>query len=160
MQPFTVQTKIIHSLKYLRSMTLFSKDNGIISYFSYIFSTTKHEILLRSLDPPNQSRLFNLLSVMKVMKVSFVLNDGLYSNRESGGFLENATMIQIQEMFENGKPDIVLKTFKSFNIKTNPFIILISEKSFKLWIYVLVMLSKMLLLVFTIDFFSRFGPGS
>ena len=97
---------------------------------------------------------------MKVMKVSFVLNDGLYSNRESGGFLENATMIQIQEMFENGKPDIVLKTFKSFNIKTNPFIILISEKSFKLWIYVLVMLSKMLLLVFTIDFFSRFGPGS
>ena len=84
------------------------------------------------MDPPNQSRLFNLLSVMKVMKVSFVLNDGLYSNRESGGFLENTTMIQIQEMFENGKPDIVLKTFKSFNIKTNPFIILISEKSFKL----------------------------
>ena len=29
--------------------------------------------------------------------------------RESGFRLENATMIQIQDMFENGKPDIVLK---------------------------------------------------
>ena len=29
--------------------------------------------------------------------------------RESGFCLENATMFQIQDMFENGKPDIVLK---------------------------------------------------
>ena len=28
--------------------------------------------------------------------------------------LENETMIQIQDMFENGKPDIVLKTVKGF----------------------------------------------
>ena len=30
-------------------------------------------------------------------------------------------MIQIQDMFENGKPDIVLKTVKGFNIKKNSF---------------------------------------
>ena len=30
--------------------------------------------------------------------------------RECGVCLENATMISIQDMFENGKPDIVLKT--------------------------------------------------
>ena len=32
-------------------------------------------------------------------------------------------MFQIQDMFENGKPDIVLKTFKRFNIKRTPIII-------------------------------------
>ena len=31
--------------------------------------------------------------------------------------LVNATMIQIQDMFQNGKPDIVLKTVKGFKIK-------------------------------------------
>ena len=34
-------------------------------------------------------------------------------------------MIQNQGMLENGKPDIVLKTVKGFNIKKTPFIILI-----------------------------------
>ena len=34
-------------------------------------------------------------------------------------------MFQIQKMFENGTPDIVLKTVKSFNIKRTPIIILI-----------------------------------
>ena len=29
------------------------------------------------------------------------------------------TMISIQDMFENGKPDIVLKTVKGFNIKNS-----------------------------------------
>jgi len=29
---------------------------------------------------------------------------------------ENVTTIQIQDMFENGKPGIVLKTIKGFNI--------------------------------------------
>ena len=29
---------------------------------------------------------------------------------------ENATKIPIQDMFENGKPGIVLKTIKGFNI--------------------------------------------
>ena len=37
--------------------------------------------------------------------------------RESGFCLENATMFQIQNMFENGKPDLVLKTVKRFDIK-------------------------------------------
>ena len=37
-------------------------------------------------------------------------------------------MFQIQDMFENGKPNIVLKTVKEFNIKRTPIIILITEK--------------------------------
>ena len=55
-------------------------------------------------------------------------------------------MIQIQDVFKNGKTDIFLKTFKSFNIKT-PFIILIPENSFKLGIAFFVMLNKMLVIV-------------
>ena len=38
---------------------------------------------------------------------------------EIGGCLENATMFQIQDMSENGKPDIVLKRAKGFDIKKN-----------------------------------------
>ena len=53
-------------------------------------------------------------------------------------------MIQIQDMFENGKPNIVLKTVEGFN---TTFIILIPENSFKLGIVVLVMLNKMLVIV-------------
>ena len=45
--------------------------------------------------------------------------------RESGFCLENATMFQIQDMFENVKPNIVLKTVKRFNINNLPIIILI-----------------------------------
>ena len=78
---------------------------------------------------------------------------------ESGFCLENATMIQIQDMFENEKPDIVLKTVKGFNKKT-PFIILIPENSFELGIVVLVVFNKMLVIVLIIDFYSRYGPGS
>ena len=37
-------------------------------------------------------------------------------------------MFQIQDMFENGKPNIVLKTVKEFNIKRTPIIIFIKEK--------------------------------
>ena len=37
---------------------------------------------------------------------------GLFSKLEIGVCLENATMVQIQDMFENGNPDIVLKTVK------------------------------------------------
>jgi len=47
---------------------------------------------------------------------------------ESGLRLEKAPMFQIQDMFENGKPNIVLKTVKSFNIKRTPIIILILIK--------------------------------
>ena len=36
--------------------------------------------------------------------------------RVSGFCLENATMFQIQDMSENGKPDIVLKRAKGFDI--------------------------------------------
>ena len=73
-----------------------------------------------------------------------------YTQKRKGGFcLENATMFQIQDIFENGKPNIV-----SF-----PFIILIL-KSLKLGIVVLVMFNKMLVIVFTIDFYSEYVPGS
>ena len=63
-------------------------------------------------------------------------------------------------MFQNGKPDLVLKTVKSFTIKRTPIIILISDNNFKLGIVVLVMLNKMLVTVFIIDFCSEYGPGS
>ena len=46
------------------------------------------------------------------MKMSFVLNCGVYLKAESG-----FVSIQIQDMFKNGKPYIVLKTLKGFNIK-------------------------------------------
>jgi len=58
------------------------------------------------------------------------------------GFVSKHEMFQIQDMFENGKPDIFLKTVKRFNIKT------------------LVMLKKMLVIVFTINFYFQYGPGS
>ena len=48
--------------------------------------------------------------------------------RESGFRLENATKFQIQDKFENGKPDIVLKTVKRFNIRTTHITILILKK--------------------------------
>ena len=80
--------------------------------------------------------------------------------RQSGFCLENETVFQIQDMSENGKPDIVLKTVKAFNIKRSPFIILIPENSLKLGIVVLVMLNKMLVIALIIDFYSRYGLES
>ena len=62
---------------------------------------------------------------------------GLLIKRESGFCLENVTMIQIQDMFKKGKPDIVLKTVNRFNIKRTPCIVLLSENSLKLGIVVL-----------------------
>ena len=57
-------------------------------------------------------------------------------------------------MFENGKPNIVLKTVKGFNLK-NSYYNLIPETSFKFGIVVLVMLNKRLVIVllsiFTLD---------
>ena len=44
--------------------------------------------------------------ILVFMKDSFVLNCRLFLKRGSGVCLENATMIQIQNMFENGKPDM------------------------------------------------------
>ena len=69
-------------------------------------------------------------------------------------------MIQIQDIFEDGKLDSVLKTVKDFNIKRTPCIILIPENSFNMGIVVLIMLNKMLVLDFTIDFYSLYGLGS
>ena len=69
-------------------------------------------------------------------------------------------VFQIQEMFENGKPDIVMKTFKKFNIKRTRIIILILKKSLKLRIAVLVMFNKMLVIVLIIDFYSGYKLGS
>ena len=79
--------------------------------------------------------------------------------RESGFCLENAPMFQIQDMLENGKPNIVLKTVKRFNIKRTRIIIFISEKSLKLGMVVLVMFNKMLVIMLIIDFYSGYGPG-
>ena len=62
-------------------------------------------------------------------------------------------------MFENGKPDIVLKTVKGFNLK-NSYYNLIPETSFKFGIVVLVMLNKRLVIVLIIDFYSGYGLGS
>ena len=68
-------------------------------------------------------------------------------------------MILIQDMFENGKPGVVLKTVKCFNIKRTPFIVLISINNLKLGMVVLLMLKNMLFIVFTFDFNSRYGAG-
>ena len=65
-------------------------------------------------------------------------------------------MIQIQDMLENGKPVIVLKTVKGFNTKRTSFIILIPENSFKLRIVVLVMLNKMLVIDLTFGFYFQY----
>ena len=55
---------------------------------------------------------------------------------------------------------MVLKTVKGFNIKRTSFLILIAENSFKWGIVVLVMLNKMLVIVFIIDFYSLYGSVS
>ena len=60
------------------------------------------------------------------MKVVIVLNCGLYS--KTGKWVLSRKMVQIQDIFKNGKPNIVLKTVKSFNIKRTPIIILILKK--------------------------------
>ena len=78
---------------------------------------------------------------------------------ESGFCFENATMFQIQDMIENRKPNIVLKTVKRFNIKRTRIIIFISKKSLKLGMVVLVMFNKMLVIILIIDFYSGYGPG-
>ena len=54
-------------------------------------------------------------------------------------------------MFENEKPEIVLKTVKGFNMERTPFIILIVERSLKLGIVVL----AILFIVFIINLCSR-----
>jgi len=62
-------------------------------------------------------------------------------------------------MFENGKHDIFLKTVKGKCKKRTSIIVLIL-KSLKLGIVVLVMFNKMPVIVFFIDFYSGYGPGS
>ena len=56
-------------------------------------------------------------------------------------------------MFENGKPDIVLKRVNCFDMKRTPFIILNSENSLELGIVALIILNKMLVIVLIIDFY-------
>ena len=72
--------------------------------------------------------------------------------------IRDNAMIQIQDMYENGKPDTVFKTVKSFNLKITPFIILTLDNSLEFEIVVLVILNKMLVVVF--DFYSGYGPRS
>ena len=53
------------------------------------------------------------------MKESFVLIVDYTEKRESGFCLENAAMFQIQDIFENGKPNIILNgqelSYKNFD---------------------------------------------
>ena len=86
------------------------------------------------------------------MKVSFVLRI-LLKNGKWVLSRKRDNKIQIQDMFGNGKPDFV------FYIKRTPFIILISEISFKLGNVVLIMFNKMLVIVLIFDFYSRYGSG-
>ena len=65
-------------------------------------------------------------------------------------------MFQIQDMFENGKPE----NGQDIYYKRTPILIMIFKNSFKLGIVVLVMFNKMLVLVFIIDFYSGYGSGS
>ena len=63
------------------------------------------------------------------MKMSLMFWIADYAQKRGSGFcLENATMIQIQDMFEKGKPDIDLKTVKGFNLKRSSFLFFILEK--------------------------------
>ena len=95
------------------------------------------------------------------MKVSFVLNCGLGSRIGNWGLSSKRdNVLNSGYVFENGKPDIVFKTVKGFNIKRTPFIILILENSFKLGIVALVGFNTMLVMVFIIDFYSQYGSGS
>ena len=58
------------------------------------------------------------------MKVNFVFNCGLYSKTGKRVLSRKRdNMFKIPDMFENGKPDIVLKTVKRFNIIRSPIII-------------------------------------
>ena len=77
-----------------------------------------------------------------------------YTQKQESGFcFENATMFQSQDMFKNGKPDIVLKTVNGLNIKRTTFMILILKNSFKLGMVDLVMLNKMWVIVRDVNVF-------
>ena len=65
------------------------------------------------------------------MKVSFVLNCGLYSKTGKVDFVLKTQQCFKFRMFENGKPDIAWKMVKRFHLKRTPIIILI-EKKFKI----------------------------
>ena len=91
------------------------------------------------------------------MKVVIVLNCGLYS--KTGKWVLSQKMVQIQDIFKNGKPNIVLKTVKSF-ITKELLLYFYFNKSLKLGIFVLVMFNKILVIVFIIDFYSGYGLGS
>ena len=51
------------------------------------------------------------------------LNCNVDLTRNAENCLFKKTMISIEDMFENGKPDIVLKTVKGFHKKRTPFMI-------------------------------------
>ena len=79
------------------------------------------QIKCKNLDFRNNLALnlvfIRLLERIYFIKVIFVLNSGLYSKMGKWVLTHDITMIIIQDMYENGKPDIVLKTVKGFKIK-------------------------------------------
>ena len=83
-----------------------------------------------------------------------------YTQKRETGFCL-ATMFQIQDMFENGKHDIFLKTVKGFiNVKKELLLQFWFKKNLKLGIVVLFTFNKMLVKVFIFDFYSGYGPES
>ena len=62
------------------------------------------------------------------MKVSFVLNCGLYSKTGKWVLSRKRDNISNSGYVRNGKPNVVLKTVKRFNIKRTTVIILILKK--------------------------------
>ena len=86
------------------------------------------------------------------MKVSFVLNWGIYSKTGKWGLSRKHDNDSNSGYVRKWKTCHCLETIKGFNIKGNPLINLIKENSFKLGINVLVILNKLLVIVFTICF--------
>ena len=61
------------------------------------------------------------------MRVSFVLNCGLYSKTGKWVLSRKRDNVLNQDMFENGKPNIVLKTVKSFTTRTTIIILILNK---------------------------------
>ena len=64
----------------------------------------------------------------KPLQWKIIPSGGLQWSQNLTTNFRDSTMFQIQDIFENGKPNIVLKTVKSFDLKRTPVVILILKK--------------------------------
>ena len=94
------------------------------------------------------------------MKISFVLNCRLYSKTESAWvvFQKRNNDDLNSGYVRKWKTFHCLENEQGLSYKKTPFMILIQENSLKFGIVVIVMLTIMLVIVFTIDFYSQYGP--